>query len=66
LGFGNKKGKVTLPGSYSRRGLTDTRTSPRQYVTNTLKKDALVARYKKVRSFHHVGHGKGDGLRLYD
>ncbi len=20
-----------------------------------------MARYKKVRSFHHVGHGKGDG-----
>jgi hypothetical protein len=24
-----------------------------------------VARYKKVRSFHHVGHGKGDGYASY-
>lgn len=38
------------------------RTSPRQYVTNTLKKrmqwwqDA-----KKSALFYHVGHGKGDG-----
>ena len=49
------QGKVTLPGSYSRRGLRDTRTSPCRYVTNTLKKGCIGGKIQESPLFSPCG-----------
>ena len=40
-------------------------TSPCQYVPTPKNRGATVARNKEIRSSYHVGHGKGDGKRLW-